>query len=236
MSKDAARAAYLEQLFALDPCMDEERVLALRSAFLKESGHPSEEGLVAAIEAGAFGGSAFAEESEQSESSRAGAERFLAEIRDQFWQSSGPELEARLVALEIDDLPDLARYRDRLLRVAANFEELVGLEQEHALSEEFAEAVREVLIAPERTAAELRSRFIRASVAANRTREDGQSVAAIKKGFPELYALEEAWFRKIRTAKKDQKDSRRIRGGIGCFGLYLLFVIIRWIYRLITDQ
>jgi len=236
LSKDAARDAYLEEIFALDPCRDEERVLALRNAYLKQSGHPSQDGLVAAVESASLGGGTFSEEGEQSESNRARAERALAGIREQFWESSGPKLEAQLGSLELDELPDLARYRARLLRVAANHERVLGLVAELAINEQLAEVIRMVLIAPERTAAELRAKYIRASVEEGRTREDKRSIAVLEKQFPELHALEEAWFKKFRTAKKDRKDSRKIRGGIGCFGLYMLFIILRWLYKLITDQ
>ena len=236
MSKGAARDAYLEEVFALNPCVDEERVLALRGAYLKKSGHPSKDGLVAAVETGTLGTDASGQEGAQSESNRSRAERVLADIRLQFWESSGPEIEARLVSLEIDELPDLARYRDRLLRVAANHDSVHALAEEESFGEEFVEAIQEVLIVPERSAAELRAKYIRASVVKKRTRVDRQSVAVLKKHFPELYALEETWFKKIRTAKKDRKDSRKMRGGIGCFGLYLLYVIIRWLYRFIAEQ
>ena len=236
LSESRSLEAYLLEICGLDPERDQEQVLALRRDYLHKYKHPSAEGVALAQSRKSAGANSRAVVSKGNESKRVRAERVLSDIREKFWERGGPELEARLTSLEIGDLPDLARYRDRLLLVAAQHDSIALIGRDINVNEELFEALCSILVEPERTAAGLRSSYIKSSIGHQRSASDKKSVSALSKKYPAVYELEESWFKRIRSAKKDHKDSRKLRGSLGCFGLYAVFVLIKWLIRYFNDQ
>ncbi len=205
------RNAYVSEVLALDPAVDLERIIALRRRFLEGARGP------ALSERRRATGTV-----ETEESVRERADRILTGIREGFWNADRAQTQARLIALDLEELPDLARYRDRLLLVTELREDADELLEHPEVDESFASALRAILVAPERIAVQLRQRYIQSSTRGSAISTNKRALRAVRAEYPELHELEKPWFKKISSAKKDRKDSRALRGGLGCIGIYFL--------------
>ncbi len=235
MTDSNARERYLEEAFGLDPVESSAQIIALRRDFHDPESLARTKRLSSALSSrpapvltsGAMG----------PDLARTDAERVLREVHESFWESESGEAGARLLALALVDMPDLRRYRDRLLRVDELRRQLDSFESEPGVHQPLAETLRAILIAPERLAVEMRNRYVRGAATAQRQKANKRSLKLLQR-YPELYELEAQWFSRILRSKKDKLESRELgtRAGIGFLGIYLLIKLVVELTRRLAGE
>lgn len=220
MAKPEARLAYLRSALELDPASQAGRILELRRAHRSaSSGAPQAPGHVHA---------------QRVQRTRESAERLLVAAGHAFWDEDFDPSEA-LAPLGSEDFPDLARLHGRLRRVAEHRDQVLAAQELEGMDPDFFEALCLILVAPEAERVEHR-RLTLAAMGARRLRLLGQrSAKVLHRRAPEVYALEKLWLDDVRHAKRYLREAGPVGGTLGCFGAYLIFRLLRFLYTWLVD-
>lgn len=160
----------------------------------------------------------------------------LSAMRDIFWDSDAASIRKSLSRMEVSAYPDLARAAERIARVNDARHEVAALKTDSRVPTRWFDAVQVIAIAASRDAARARDDFVRrASRDAPKRRLVG-FIAAVREHAPTIAALEGPWLQRIQAAKKERRDSRVLKDGIGCFGAWLLGMIVLRIVRALIES
>lgn len=212
---------YLAEVLALDPSVEAANIIARRREHLSSGGRGRKAGkarkpLAALPLVG--------------RPDRQAAESSLGEVHDSFWSTQGNSVRTRLEGFDLNEFPDLQRYRQRLLRVNDLRSEFNAFEEDTRVDRQFASTLGAVLIAPEHRAAELRQRHVNLSASASFWSKSRRSAKVLAK-YSGLHTLESSWCDRIRNARKDRQDSRTINKRTGAWFILAWFTVkllLKW--------
>lgn len=192
MNEPAARD-YLGEVLALDPLEHTGRILELRA--LARASAP-----------------------DKKRSTRDAAEAAIGEVREKFYELGPDEVQRRLSTLALDDHPDLARSRARLLRVNELRPQLEALNADKKIDRELGMTLRRALVAPAADGAGLRDDSVRSAGAGARARaRDARRFAKrLRKRYPEVAALEADWLSRLLVARRHAEDSTAPTASASC--------------------
>jgi len=215
--------AYLAEVLALDPAEQSGRIVELRARRVTGAGGsaPRTDPARASVSARS--------------DARDAARAVIESGRDGFWSQDAEELDARLAALALDEFPDLARARARLLQVNDLRGEADALTQNPDADRTLTAILRRVLVAPGPEAARLRDQAARDSALTHRASRARAFTRLLRREYPGLADLESDWLARLVRARKDKKDSAAIKGGIGCLGIYLVVSLGTRLIKLIIE-
>ena len=155
----------------------------------------------------------------------------LSEIVEEFYDLTDESLEARLARIDASDHPDLERYRARLERVRLCRDEIERAVGDPDLSRRFMTAVRQVLIARQSAAQELKEGQRSAMTAGAYRRQAVNSVKRLRRQYPSLYALESGWFQHVKeTPARIKQSAKPAWSGLGIIGIYFLVKLILFLF------
>ncbi len=202
MNEQAARD-YLGEVLALDPLQQTGRILELRA--LARASAP-----------------------DKKRSPRAAAEAEIGELREKFYELESEEVQRRLATLALDDHPDLARSRARLLRVNELRPQLEALNADKKIDRELAMALCRVLVAPSADGAGVRDRSVRLAGAGARARDARRFAKRVRRRYPEVAELEADWLSRLLVAKRQARESSAAPSSGASVTLRGLFKALVW--------
>lgn len=225
---DPARAKrYLAAALKLNPVVDGERLVRLRSKYLR---------LESPNAAVSQDQQADLREIRQLMSSR------IDDIRKTFWKSDVGRIQKSLSHLKLEQFPDLRLARERLLTLAEHRHEFGLLAEKGVVDPKFFNSLREVLVAPPGIAASKRDELIESIKSPARLKKVRSMARTIRKQMPEIYKLEVDWLEAVsRMQKRKIKKESIAEGGdafdfdfegfgwVGWFAVIaLLRLLLRW--------
>lgn len=216
---------YLASALKLNPVLDGERIVALRSRFLRLESPDAAAGKKRPPDIG---------ELRQRMSSR------LDDIRRSFWKSDVGLIRKKLSQLKLDRFPDLRLARERLMILAEHRHEFGQFAEKGVADPGFFKSLRVVLVAPPGVAAASRDELIESIRNPARLKQVRSMIRRIRKQMPEIYALESDWLDSIarmqkRKVKKQSQNSGFFNidlDGLGWVIWILVFVILRIVIRI----
>lgn len=210
--------AYLRRVLRMNPLQDPGGILATRSSFLGLARAKRERAAPAGRDV---------------HEHRAAMEQELDLLRETFWQMDLRQLRSGLGRLDLAAMPDLRAARDRLLLVARLRREFPRLAAHEDCDRDLFDLFKQAIVLPPREAAAVRERGIvrlRKS-GRRRARRYRQMVGAMRRDFPQLFALEEDWLSRIlrekpRSAAPKRRGSRDSDGeGVPWWIIWILVVL-----------
>ena len=220
---DEATLAYLVEVLALDPSEHSGQIMELRAQRAASAGRGT-----------AANDRRRASTSDCSDA-RGSARAAIESARQEFWSLGADEITERLATLTVDEFPDLERARVRLLRVNGARLEMKELHDDPRMDRTLTGVLRAVLIAPGPEAARLRDDAARDSGLPYRAKRAKAFARRLKRHYPALAELEKDWLARLAQARREEKDSAAIKGGISLMGIYGLIVIVKALVRYFTD-
>ncbi len=214
---EANAQSYLERVLALDPRTQFAEIARLRDEFHATS---SSAGSKPRAKPGAAA-------APREAPSRQDLVTELNALREGLLELEPEAVEARLKRLDLAEHPDLERARARLVGANQAREQLASLLEDEKADHALARQMRQLLTADPQTAVDLRNRTARTMGRGARGNHARAFAKLVRKRYPQLAALEPQWLERLESAKKDFKDSRAVKGGLGCFGVYLLVQVLR---------
>ena len=215
-----SKSEYLAALFAKGTLGDIHEVLALRAQYLHvKSPRP-------------------ATTSDESGQSREQISAGLIAMGESFYDTDQAELFDRLEGISSESFPDLDRFKKRLEKVAERLPTIWDADGDSALDPRLWKNFKALLVAPHSQATEEKRKISQSMTKRAALRRTVKFAKLIKRSYPELFALESAWFGNLTAGKKVAKDSRRPTNvGLGCLGAYGAFYLISKVVRmLLTDE
>ncbi len=163
---------------------------------------------------------------------------FLHRIQAQFWQMPQPMLLQQLDSIDTQHLPELVPIIQRLRTVAAARGEFPKLAQEKWMIAPLFQAFKTAVVLPQSDAGLVRERFTGSIPNKKELAAIRKAADLIQQHYPHLYALESDFFETLRkvTLRKPKSDMFAAAdhssdsegwGGLGWFGIVILFVLIR---------
>jgi len=152
------------------------------------------------------------------------------EVRESFFDTDPDAVVQRLSALDLSNAPDLERGRKRLLAVNGLRDELRALEQQPKIDGVLLKALRAVLVGSSSVSGSVRENAVRAIASGPSASRGKRFARLVSKRCPGIAALERDWLERIVNARRDRKESRALKNGIGLFGGYvLLHLLIKFV-------
>lgn len=224
---DPARAKrYLAAALKLNPVVDGERIVMLRSKYLRLQSPKS---------AVSQEQQADLREVRQSMSSR------IENIRKSFWKSDIGQIQKGLGQLKLEQFPDLRLARERLLTLAEHRHEFGLLAEKGIVDPKFFNSLREFLVAPPGIAASKRDELIESIKSPARLKKVRSMTKTIRKLMPEIYKLEVDWLEAISRMQKRKvkKESTAEAGdafdfdfeGFGWVGWFVVIALVRLLLK-----
>lgn len=199
---EARTERYLKTALKLNPVVDGERVVALRSKFLRIQGPEL---------------AVTADSQTDTRELRQRMSLRLDEIRRTFWKSDIGVIRKKLGQLKLDRFPDLRLARERLLILAEHRHEFGQFAEKGIVDPGFFKSFREVLVARPGVAATGRDELIESIRSAVRLKKIRSMIRMVRKQMPEIYALETDWLESIARMRK--RKMKKESGGWSGFDL-----------------
>lgn len=211
---------YLSQVLGMNPLHESDKIVTLRSRMLgfSESNTP-------------------AHEFEQQEQRSADLQELQA-IRNSFWKDSVESIEARLDKLNVEDFHELQEPVNRLKVVARHRDRIVDFPTNSRFDEDFLRHLKWVLTAAPRDTAALREKLLVAFRNRKNRKQGRPLIARLKAEYPEIYALESAWFAKLANEKSYRIRSREKADRKGSFNFVWVIIAVfalRALVRLLSN-
>ncbi|WP_339731050.1 hypothetical protein [uncultured Gimesia sp.] len=206
---------YLQQQLLLNPLDQAQDIIATRQRFLRRNTQPVESA---------------AQINESEERNR--ILKQIEQIRAQFWSLDKTGLQQQLETIDVSAYPDLAVSITRMQQVASLRKSFQRLEQNPACFPDFYEQFCSLVIAPPRTAGELRARYLDeirhpTNPNAPSLKSYRRVISAIELEYPELKAMERLLLNQITMRPKPRKMRSEtleilFLGSIFCFAASIL--------------
>jgi len=220
---DESTLTYLAEVLALDPSEECGRIMELRAQWTARAG-------TRALPRGSRDAPAVA-----SDDQRAEARAMIESVRKGFWSESDDVIARRLDALEFDEFPDLARMRTRLQCASAARDEMDALGDDPKAAQTLTAVLRRILVVSGPEAARLRNKAVEDAALPYRTGLSREFARRLTMHYPALAALEGDWLARLARARKDKPRSKAVKRFLGCFGYYIVFMLLSRLARFLTD-
>ncbi len=228
--ENSLRTEYCAQVLKLDPTFEADRILELRRK-RKEGRLTTESDERGHAHPGKI----------EQQVTRRQAEQALENAAQNFWEEDEQTLSQRLKALELENFPELHRYRNRLLRVLRHRNEFNYVLTDNEVELHIIDSLRNTLVASEKESSRIIRSITQEPRHPNVVKRIQRFSRRIRRDHPELFSLAERWFEKFETIRRDKRDSRGTRPSkitasailFMCIGIpsviKLVVTLVKWI-------
>ncbi|REJ88464.1 MAG: hypothetical protein DWQ34_04670 [Planctomycetota bacterium] len=223
------RVRYLARALTLNPLAQSDELMRLRGRWLGFSGPEATQT------------SSTVDDLQERREQAAGVIRV---VRERFWTVELNALHRRLASLNLEAFPDLKYAVHRLQVTADHRRDFPALSQRPNFDPRLFAAMKKVLVAAPRDAAQVKQRFLQTLGDKHDRRRARKMVQLLRRDYPGLYRLEEDWFDSIvdyqpRKAAKEGSGESVFGGfsfdGYGWLIWILILVVLRFVRMAMRD-